>query len=481
MTSALIWFCRDLRLSDHPALHNALVQGYKPVPVYIQDEPPTTSGEASRWWLHHSLVALRKNLQRLGSDLLILRGDSATSLLDVAEDTGARAVFWNRRYEPAAVARDRRVRTVLVNAGLEVSSFSAALLREPRELVKADNRPYRVFTPFWKALQKSGSPRAPLAAPAALPPIKNAIPGKVGIEALKLLPAVEWHSQFHAHWQPGESAARSRLDGFLMNGILDYSRYRDRPALRGTSRLSPHLHFGEITPAQVWHSIHDWAANETTPGAIAAAESYLRQIAWREFAHHLLFHFPHTAEEPMDPRYLAFPWQRDVSGALECWQKGETGIPMVDAGMRELRATGWMHNRVRMICASLLTKNLLIPWQEGARWFRGTLVDADLASNSFGWQWTAGCGADAAPYFRIFNPVSQGERFDNDGGYVRRWVPELRQLSAKWVHKPWEAPGDVLSSAGVILGKNYPRPVVDLKQSRVRALEAWDRARQAGA
>jgi deoxyribodipyrimidine photo-lyase len=480
MSRALIWFRRDLRLSDHPALHRALAQGYTPLPVYIHDEPRATRGEAGRWWLHHSLVALKEGLQRLGSDLFILRGDCATSLLGVAEDTGARAVFWNRRYEPSAVAEDERVRTLLRNAGLDARSFSAALLREPRDLLKGDNSPYRVFTPFWKALQKSGPPRSPLAAPDTLPAIDKGARDTVEIGALNLLPASNWHVKFHSHWQPGERAARSRLQHFLNNGILEYGRDRDRPAVPGTSRLSPHLHFGEMTPVQVWHATHAWAANETTPGAISAAESYLRQIAWREFAHHLLFHFPGTASEPLDPRYRAFPWRKDYTAALGFWQKGETGIPIVDAGMRELWATGWMHNRVRMVCASLLTKNLRVPWQQGARWFEDTLVDADLANNIFGWQWTAGCGADAAPYFRIFNPVSQGTRFDNDGAYVRRWVPELRHLAARWIHKPWEAPEEVLSSAGVILGENYPRPLVDLQQSRKRALEAWDRVRQAG-
>ena len=480
MTRALIWFRTDLRLSDHPALHNAVARGYKPVPIFVHDETFAAPGTASAWWLHHSLAALETEFKRLGSELVILTGDSTASLLRAASDIGARAVFWNRRYEPAAIAHDKQTKTALSDAGLEVHSFSAALLHEPWDFAKADNNPYRVFTPFWKALQKRALPRSPLAVPEALPPIDEKVAGQLVLDALGLLPATRWYSEFPSRWWPGESGAWSKLHDFLTEAILDYRQDRDRPALRGTSRLSPHLHFGEISPLQVWHAAQGWAASEASPGAVAAAESFLRQIVWREFAHHLLFHFPHTADEPLDPRYKTFPWAADYTEVLESWQKGATGIPIVDAGMRELWATGWMHNRVRMICASLLTKNLLVPWQEGARWFWDTLVDADLANNSFGWQWTAGCGADAAPYFRIFNPVTQGERFDKDGSYVRRWVPELQQLPVKWIHRPWEAPESVLSAAGVTAGRSYPKPLVDLKQSRQRALEAWDHVKGQG-
>jgi len=478
MTPALIWFRRDLRLSDNPALHNALERGYRAVPVYIHDPRSQATGAAGDWWLHHSLTALREDLQRLGSDLAILKGDSATLLCSLARQTGAGAVFWNRRYEPAAVAEDKNTKQALRDAGLEVRSFGAALLREPWDFGKADNSPYRVFTPFWKALQKSGPPRHPLRAPRALSPIAKPFPGSVSVEELNLLPVIDWYRGFHDRWKPGEAGAWAKLRSFLDNAVKDYPEDRDRPALPATSRLSPHLHFGEITPSQVWHSALAWATSESEAGTVAAAESFLRQIAWREFSHHMLFHFPHTAEEPLDTRYRAFPWETDYRGALEAWQKGETGIPIVDAGMRELWTSGWMHNRVRMICASLLTKNLLVPWQQGARWFWDTLVDADLANNSFGWQWTAGCGADAAPYFRIFNPVAQGERFDADGSYVRRWLPELKGLPAKWIHKPWEAPEELLTSAGVILDKNYPRAIVDLKRSRTRALEAWEQVKR---
>ncbi|MDT8387783.1 MAG: deoxyribodipyrimidine photo-lyase [Thiogranum sp.] len=478
MPCALVWFRNDLRLSDHPALHTAVAQGYTAVPVYIHDESTADTGAASRWWLHHSLHALQQDLQRLGSRLIILTGDSSAALLGAARDTGARTLFWNRRYDPAGTAQDQQVEAALAAAGIATQSFSAALLREPADFGKADGSPYRVFTPFWKALQKAGPPRVPLAAPATLPGIEKLPRRGVALKALGLLPASGWDRQFYTHWQPGESTAWNRLQAFLDDALLDYPQDRDRPALPGTSGLSPHLHFGEITPARIWHLAQAWAAGQSRSGAIAAVEAFLRQIAWRDFAHHLLFHFPHLRERPLDARYDAFPWATDYAAALAAWQHGETGIPVIDAGMRQLWRSGWMHNRVRMLCASLLTKNLLVPWQQGARWFADTLVDADVANNSFGWQWAAGCGADAAPWFRIFNPVTQGERFDGDGSYVRRWVPELQQLPAQWIHKPWQAPAPVLAAAGVTPGENYPLPIIDLAESRTRALDAWSQVKQ---
>jgi deoxyribodipyrimidine photo-lyase len=366
----------------------------------------------------------------------------------------------------------------LRRAGLETESFDAALLREPGVFGKADNTPYRVFTPFWKALQKSGPPRAPLAAPRALPAVDTGGFPSEPPAALGLLPASAWDNQFPAHWQPGETGAHRQLQTFLDTALGDYPLDRDRPALRGTSRLSPHLHFGELSAAQVWAHTDAWASTAPATGAVAAAETFLRQLAWRDFAHHLLFHFPRTRDMPLDARYRAFPWRRDYADDLAAWQTGRTGIPIIDAGMRELWATGWMHNRVRMLCASLLSKNLLIPWQHGAAWFLDTLVDADLANNSFGWQWAAGCGADAAPYFRIFNPVIQGERFDADGSYVRRWIPALERLPARWIHRPWQAPAPVLAAAAVTPGKDYPLPIVDLAASRRRALAAWERVKR---
>ncbi|MDX1698595.1 MAG: deoxyribodipyrimidine photo-lyase, partial [Thiohalobacterales bacterium] len=346
------------------------------------------------------------------------------------------------------------------------------------QLLKKDETPYRVFTPFWKALQKTGPARAASAAPERLPAAPDIPPfDEAAIDALGLLPKIPWDSAFPDHWQPGEDGAWQSLEAFCAEGLVDYREDRDRPAVAGTSRLSPHLHFGEISPVRLWDHMQQWAAGESASGALAASEAWLRELAWREFSHHLLYHFPHTTLEPLDERFRDFPW-RDDDEDLNRWQRGQTGIPIVDAGMRELWATGYMHNRVRMIVASLLTKNLRIAWQEGARWFWDTLVDADLGNNTMGWQWTAGSGADAAPYFRIFNPVLQGEKFDPDGSYVRRWVPELEGLDRKWIHQPWSADPALLMDAGIRLGVDYPEPVVDLQASRREALAAWEKIKR---
>mgnify|MGYP000040056244 FL=1 len=476
MSNALVWFRRDLRLADNPALCAALDAGLTPVPVYIHDEPSGgwSLGAASAWWLHRSLTELDGSLRALGSRLLITRGDSEAELLHLCRALDVSHVFWNRLYEPHSRERDARIKAALRNLGLTATSFNAQLLREPRELVKADGTPYRVFTPFWKALQKGNPVQAPLPAPRSLPAPSLTDTDGLRVEQLALLPRIPWYRGFAEHWQPGEAGAQQALEGFCAAALADYPDERDLPALGGTSRLSAHLHFGELSPRQAWHAAQQEAAARTRPGLLAASESWLRQLAWREFGHHLLYHFPDTSDEPMDARFVAFPWRSEYRDDLRAWQQGVTGIPMVDAGMRELWESGWMHNRVRMITASLLTKNLLIPWQEGAHWFWDTLVDADLANNTLGWQWTAGCGVDAAPYFRIFNAVRQGERFDPDGSYIRRWVPELSGLPAEWIHQPWAAPSEVLESAGVVLGDNYPEPIVDLQRSRARALTIWD-------
>ena len=476
MSHALIWFRRDLRLADNTALHAALDSNMRPVPVYIHDPALSPEGAAGKWWLYHSLHALQQDLRRIGSDLLILTGNSHTELMTAALACNASHVFWNRRYEPAAVAQDTATLTKLDKAGLEVQSYPGNLLREPWTLAKREGTPYRVFTAFYRELTTSTPVDTPLPAPDALPPLPDTLPGSLTPDDLGLLPLVRWDAAFPEHWQAGEAGAWQRLADFTHDALADYAENRDRPDLPDTSRLSPHLHFGEISPRQIRHFIEDHLRHHDEPGLVAAAESWLRQLAWREFGHHLLWHYPETAEHPMDGRFGNFPWREDPAG-LRAWQSGQTGIPLVDAGMRELWATGWMHNRVRMVAASLLTKNLLIPWQTGAAWFMDTLLDADLANNTLGWQWTAGCGVDAAPYFRVFNPVRQGERFDPDGSYVRRWVPELAQLPAKWIHQPWSAPPKVLTEAGVSPGETYPTPVVDLAESRKAALSAWEQIR----
>jgi deoxyribodipyrimidine photo-lyase len=481
MSPALLWFRRDLRLADNPALQAIIDEGYTPLPVYIHDEPDTDwpLGAASAWWLHHSLIALQQSLRKHGSDLLVFKGNAENILSRLLQQSGAERLAWNRCYEPAAIARDAHIKQALEKQGCHVSSHHAALLREPWQNLKKDGTPYRVFTPFWKKLQSSGPSRDIIAASDTLTAFDSSrFTDTASIDSLELLPRVNWDQAFYTHWTPGEDGAWQALQGFSDDKLLDYTVHRDMPAHDGTSHLSPHLHFGEISALQIWKTLSNRAATSTTRGIIPATEAYLRELAWREFSHHLLYHFPSTPLQSMDPRFNKFPWKKHYKNHLRRWQHGQTGIPLVDAGMRELWTTGYMHNRVRMITASFLVKNLLIPWQEGARWFWDTLVDADLANNTLGWQWCAGCGADAAPYFRIFNPVLQGEKFDKQGDYVRRWIPELAKLENRYLHKPWAADPAVLADAGIILGKDYPEPVVDLQESRRQALVAWDQVKR---
>ena len=475
--SALIWLRRDLRVADNPALHAAVQDGLTPLPVYVHDEPAGhwPLGQAAGWWLHHSLNALDRALCQLGSRLLVARGECGEQLLRLCEATGAKHIFCNRVYEPRARERDTPIRAALRDRGIQLREFNGSLLCKPNQLLKADATPYRVFTPFWNALQHHAPQREALPAPDSLPAPPACTDNELSPDDLGLLPRIPWYSGFEAHWQPGEDGAHRALRKFCSTALADYPDHRNLPALAGTSRLSPHLHFGELSPRQAWQALRHARDERTAAGTVAATESWQRQLAWREFAYHLLHHFPDSTDAPLDTRFEQFPWRADYAADLERWQRGETGFPIVDAGMRELWHTGWMHNRVRMIVASLLTKNLLIPWQEGARWFWDTLVDADLANNTLGWQWTAGCGVDAAPYFRVFNPIRQGERFDADGSYVRRWVPQLQGLPAKWIHQPWAAPANVLADAQLSLGERYPHPMVDLQHSRARALAVWER------
>jgi len=472
MAPSLVWFRQDLRLADNPALSTAVARGGPVVPLYVwapEDDGPWPPGGASRWWLHQSLAQLDADLRARGSRLVIRRGPSAAALAAVLAETGADAVFWNRRYEPAIIARDTDIKASLRAAGVLVETFNSALLFEPWTLETRAGKPFQVFTPFWKACLASTPPLAPIAPPPALP-APPGWPKSLPLGALGLEPTVDWAAGMRTAWTPGEAGAQTQLSRFLAAAAAGYADDRDRPDRAGTSRLSPHLHFGEIGPRQIWQAVRAHAAAE--PGHGRGAEGYLREIGWREFAHHLLFHFPRTTAEPLRPEFSAFPWAANEP-ARRAWGKGRTGYPLVDAGMRELWTTGWMHNRVRMVVASFLVKDLRLPWQDGAAWFWDTLVDADLANNTLGWQWSAGCGADAAPYFRIFNPVSQGEKFDPDGAYVRHWVPELRRLPATWIHKPWLAPVDVLTEAGVVLGRTYPYPIVDHAAARDAALAAF--------
>ncbi len=474
---SIVWLRQDLRVADHPALVAAMARGGPVIPVFIwspEDEGDWPAGAATRWWLHFSLTELAQGLKALGSQLVVRQGKSLSVLRDLIAETGASAIFWNRRYEPAAIRHDTAVKAELKKDGILAESYNGSLLYEPWEIKSKTGGPYKVFTPYSKACLAYAEPERPLAVPTRITP-PGEWPRSLEVDDLKLLPVIPWDAGFKKAWQPGYQHAEKQLAKFLPAGVAEYPEERNRPDHQGTSRLSPALHFGELSPRQVWHAVCQKLGE--APATPHVGEPYLRQILWREFAHHLLYHFPHTPTEPLREEFSRFPWLKSKTH-LRAWQRGETGYPIVDAGMRELWSTGWMHNRVRMIVASFLVKDLLIPWQAGAEWFWDTLVDADLANNTLGWQWTAGCGADAAPYFRIFNPVSQGEKFDPEGVYVRRWVPELADLSTEYLHQPWSAPPMMLRDAEVKLGKTYPKPIVDHGEARHAALEALSQIRQ---
>ncbi|HEX2853107.1 MAG TPA: deoxyribodipyrimidine photo-lyase [Opitutaceae bacterium] len=472
----LLWFRQDLRLQDNPALQAAIARGAPIVPFYVLDETGEgrwPMGGASRWWLHHALASLDASLHELDSRLVLVRGDAQVALPTLVTEAGAGAVYWNRRYEPAAVARDKTIKAGLTRAGLEAKSFNSALLHEPHTIANKQGKPFQVFTPYWRTCLT-----LPVAAPVKFSEQKLAAPkkwpGSRELVELDLLPKIGWDAEFGNVWRPGEAGAAARLKAFAKQKIPGYAEHRDHPAEDGTSMLSPWLHFGEIGPRQVWAAVKALSKDTGVFPSGNGARVFLNEIGWREFAYHQLFHFPQTPEQPLRAEFEKFPWAEDPGGhKLRAWQRGRTGYPIVDAGMRQLWRTGWMHNRVRMIVASFLVKHLRLPWTRGAEWFWDTLVDADLANNTLGWQWSAGCGADAAPYFRIFAPVLQGEKFDGDGDYVRRWVPELARLPARNIHAPWAATDAVLSAAGVRLGENYPRPIVDHATARAEALAAF--------
>lgn len=474
-TPTIVWLRNDLRLEDNAALIAAVQRGGPVVPLYVwapHEHGDWGPGAASRWWLHYSLQELDRQLGRLGSRLIVRQGDSLAALREIVRATQADAVFWNRRYEPALASHDARVQRELERDRVQCATFNGSLLFEPWEVATKQGKPFQVYTAFWRATGAAREPAAPEGAPPRLPAPPR-WPGSLPIDQLGLLPALDWAVGFHARWRPGCDNAAGQLGAFLDQPISRYGEDRNRPDRRGSSRLSPHLHFGEISPRVVWHAISQRLAAGADAAFEKAAEAYRKELVWREFAHHLLHHFPGTVDKPLREEFELFPWAEDAR-AERAWQRGRTGFPLVDAGMRELWKTGWMHNRARMVVASFLVKDLLIPWQSGARWFWDTLVDADLAANTMGWQWTAGCGADAAPYFRVFNPVLQGERYDPEGGYVRRWVPELADLPSRWIHKPWAAPADVLRDARVEIDHSYPSPIVDHGAARQRALAAYD-------
>ncbi|MBW8852558.1 MAG: deoxyribodipyrimidine photo-lyase [Xanthomonadales bacterium] len=466
MPNAIVWFRNDLRLADHPALQAALDGGYAPIPVYIhapEEEGDWAPGAAVLAWRRKSLAALDADLRKRGSRLRIFHAPTLQTLQTLAAACDAEAVFWNRRYEPAIEKRDAAIKAMLRRQGLRAESFNGALLIEPWKLLNKQGGPYKVFTPFWRA-GAAGLSLPPLReAPASLPRAGDG-PHGLSIDALGLTPRPDWDAGFWSRFAPGEAGAHAALEAFIDGAAADYLGERDRPDHAGTSRLSPHLHHGEIAP---WRIVH--ALREARPGGDTATEGFVRQLGWREFAYHLLHHFPQTPEQNLNPRFADFAWARVHPGLRDAWRHGRTGVPIVDAGMRELWSTGWMHNRVRMIVGSYLCKHLRYHWREGARWFWDTLVDADLANNTLGWQWIGGTGADAAPYFRIFNPVTQAEKFDPDAAYITRWVPELAGLPKAQRFAPWTEPRTLAR-----LAPDYPRrPIVDLAEGREQALAAY--------
>lgn len=475
---AIYWLRQDLRLSDNPALQAAIEAGQgNVVPVYIwaPGEEAWPPGGASKVWLHQSLTKLSQDYQELGGRLVVIKcgpKEKYASSLDAIEAliaaSGAQTLTWNRRYEPEIIQRDKAIKKHFKDKGISVLTFNGSLLKEPWEVCTKEGKPYQVFTPFWRTCLASMCPDAPLPRPRRL-----SDPGMESdtIDSLDLLPQIKWDDGIKSSWQPGERGAFKMLEKFIEHTMDDYYEIRNRPDMEGVSRLSPHMHFGEISVRSIWYAAKEAMANKKGE-ALKSAQHFLSELGWREFSHHLIYHFPHTTRAPLREDFNRFPWQEDRE-ALSMWQKGLTGYPIVDAGMRELWHTGIMHNRVRMIVASFLVKDLRLSWLHGALWFWDTLVDADLAQNTMGWQWAAGCGADAAPYFRVFNPILQGEKFDPDGAYVRRWVPELKNLKSRYIHKPWEAPPLELAAAGITLGETYPRPMVDHGEAREFALAAF--------
>ncbi|MEP3429540.1 MAG: deoxyribodipyrimidine photo-lyase [Roseibium sp.] len=473
--TTIVWFRQDLRISDNPALYEAAQKGAV-LPVFILETPEQSGethplGAASRWWQHHSLAALKKKLP----GLVFLRGSARHLIPQLVAHTGAKAVYWNRCYEPHAIARDSDIKADLQAEGIDVQSFKASLLFEPWEMETKSGGHFKVFTPFWKSAQQR------VVAPPLPQPKTIEFAAYVGGEPLAglgLLPKQpDWAAGWEQSWTPGEIGAQNRMGSFLDEELAGYGDLRNRPDLPNVSRLSPHLHFGDISPRQIWAATHH--AMDANEGLSSDGMKFLSEIVWREFSHHLLYHFPQLPSQNWKPVFDDYPW-RESAEDLKRWQKGQTGYPLIDAGMRELWQTGYMHNRVRMLVASFLVKHLRLHWHHGESWFRDTLVDADLANNSAGWQWVAGSGADAAPYFRIFNPMSQGLKFDPDGSYTRKWVPELKEMETAHLFAPFEAPESALEKASVVLGETYPHPMVDHASARKAALDGYQSIKLSG-
>ncbi|MBL7480360.1 cryptochrome/photolyase family protein [Legionella bononiensis] len=471
MSTALVWFRQDLRLADNPAFFEACTNNETVIPIYILDEKSSVLGEAQAWWLHHSLKTLNNALvTQHGINLILRKGTPLEIISDLVNTVGINSIYWNRCYEPKSIERDKKIKATFQEHGIDVFSFNGSLLNEPWTISNKTGDFFKVFTPYWKTCRQALTPQ-----PEQLISHNHTI-GSVDvrsdeIDEWRLLPRLDWASQFPDFWTPGEQGAQRRLHEFITHHLNGYKINRDIPEKQATSHLSPHLHFGEISPWTILRAVEYAKLNPHCD--LAGAEHFLSELGWREFSYYLLYHVPSLPYDNFKKEFDAFPWHNDES-LLKCWQKGMTGYPIVDAGMRELWATGYMHNRVRMIVASFLTKGLFIDWRLGADWFLDTLVDADLANNSASWQWVAGCGADAAPYFRIFNPVLQSQKFDPNGVYIRRWIPELLALNNDIIHAPWESS----NAAGIYSRINYPKPIINHSESRSKALEYYSQLKK---
>lgn len=464
--TAIIWFRQDLRINDNPAFAYALENFDSILGLYIHDKKPRESGGASKWFLHYTLENFSNSLKNSHKvDLIFKKGDSEKILEKVINEVNPDGVFWNRIYEPENIKRDKKIKETIKKAEIDVKSFNGSLLVEPWQIKNGSGEYYKVFTSFYKKAISDHKPREIIENSKKQSKSLRTNITSLKLEELNLLPQKpDWSKKMLDYWNFGEEAAAENLDEFLNGKVSDYKNNRDIPSIEGTSKLSPYLHFGVISPHQIFHKAEN----------LKNSEKFISEIYWREFSYNLMFNFEKMDQENFRPEFDNFPWQNNKE-FLHKWQSGNTGYPIVDAGMRELWETGWMHNRVRMIVGSFLTKHLLTHWKAGEKWFWDTLVDASPANNTASWQWIAGCGADAAPYFRIFNPVKQGEKFDPDGDYVKRWVPELYELPKEFIHKPWEADENILEAANLELGNDYPYPIVNHSMAREAALKAYQK------